>query len=97
MQSISGSDADRPGKSMSMAGRKVLLVTSGGSFQKNGYYDELTKAFDEQKIEYMDFKGVTAPLLSKVREGAASLPAHWRDRYLSFFRLRDGRIGPDRR
>ena len=52
-------------------GGKVLLVMGGSSFQKNGYYDELIEAFDEQKIDYVDFKGVTAPLLSKVREGAA--------------------------
>lgn len=52
-------------------GRKVLLVTGGESFRKNGYYVQLEAALEKNGIVIYEMGGNRIPSLEKVREGIA--------------------------
>ncbi len=50
-------------------GNKTLLITGGESFHKNGYYDKLTDALNEQGVTVFEIGGNRKPLLLTVRKG----------------------------
>lgn len=52
-------------------GRKVLLITGGESFRKNGYYAQLEAALEKNGIVIYEMGGNRIPSLEKVREGIA--------------------------
>ena len=52
-------------------GDKVLLVTGGESFRRNGYYAQLETALSEKNIKVYEMGGNRIPSLAKVREGIA--------------------------
>lgn len=50
-------------------GDKVLLITGGESFKRNGYYAELEAALAESGIRIYELSGNRIPSLARVREG----------------------------
>lgn len=50
-------------------GDKVLLITGGESFHKNGYFDQLAKALEEKNVKVYEISGNRKPMLSIVRKG----------------------------
>lgn len=52
-------------------GRKVLLITGGESFKKNGYYAPLEEAMRKKEITIYEMSGNRTPSLERVREGIA--------------------------
>ncbi len=56
-------------KEVASFGNKTLLITGGESFHKNGYYDKLTDALNEQGVTVFEIGGNRKPLLSTVRNG----------------------------
>ena len=50
-------------------GDKVLLITGGESFHKNGYFDKLKTELEEKKVQIYEISGNRKPLLSTVRKG----------------------------
>ncbi|MGM0875546.1 MAG: iron-containing alcohol dehydrogenase [Bacillota bacterium] len=51
-------------------GKKVLLVYGGGSIKRNGLYDKVVKALENNKIQIHELSGVEPnPRLSTVRRG----------------------------
>lgn len=50
-------------------GDKVLLITGGESFHKNGYFDKLKTELEEKNVQIYEISGNRKPLLSTVRKG----------------------------
>ena len=50
-------------------GDKVLLITGGESFHKNGYFDKLKTELEEKNVKIYEISGNRKPLLSTVRKG----------------------------
>lgn len=50
-------------------GDKVLLITGGESFHKNGYFDKLKTELEEKNVQIYEISGNKKPLLSTVRKG----------------------------
>lgn len=50
-------------------GDKVLLITGGESFHKNGYFDKLKAELEEKNVQVYEISGNRKPLLSTVRKG----------------------------
>ena len=50
-------------------GDKVLLITGGESFHKNGYFDKLKAELEEKNVRVYEISGNRKPLLSTVRKG----------------------------
>lgn len=50
-------------------GDKVLLITGGESFYKNGYFDKLKTELEEKNVQIYEISGNRKPLLSTVRKG----------------------------
>lgn len=50
-------------------GDKVLLITGGESFHKNGYFDKLKTELEEKNVQVYEISGNRKPLLSTVRKG----------------------------
>ena len=50
-------------------GDKVLLITGGESFNKNGYFDKLKTELEEKNVQIYEISGNRKPLLSTVRKG----------------------------
>ena len=50
-------------------GDKVLLITGGESFHKNGYFDKLKTEIEEKNVQIYEISGNRKPLLSTVRKG----------------------------
>lgn len=50
-------------------GDKVLLITGGESFHKNGYFDKLKMELEEKNVQIYEISGNRKPLLSTVRKG----------------------------
>lgn len=50
-------------------GDKVLLITGGESFHKNGYFDKLKTELEEKNVQIYENSGNRKPLLSTVRKG----------------------------
>ncbi len=50
-------------------GDKVLLITGGESFHKNGYFDKLKTELEEKNVQIYEINGNRKPLLSTVRKG----------------------------
>lgn len=50
-------------------GDKVLLITGGESFHKNGYFDKLKTELEEKSVQIYEISGNRKPLLSTVRKG----------------------------
>lgn len=50
-------------------GDKVLLITGGESFNKNGYFKQLAKALEEKNVKVYEISGNRKPMLSTVRKG----------------------------
>lgn len=50
-------------------GDKVLLITGGESFHKNGYFDKLKTELEEKNVQIYETSGNRKPLLSTVRKG----------------------------
>lgn len=57
-------------KDITTLGKKVLMVYGGGSIKKNGIYDDITRIFKENDIEFFELSGVEPnPKIEKVEEG----------------------------
>lgn len=69
------SGAKQPAKNVKVAeevksfGDKVLLITGGESFHKNGYFDKLKTELEEKNVQIYEISGNRKPLLSTVRKG----------------------------
>lgn len=50
-------------------GDKVLLITGGESFHKNGYFDKLKTELEDKNVQIYEISGNRKPLLSTVRKG----------------------------
>ena len=50
-------------------GDKVLLITGGESFHKNGYFDKLKTELEEKNVQIYEISGNRKPFLSTVRKG----------------------------
>lgn len=50
-------------------GGKVLLITGGESFHKNGYFDKLKAELETKNVQVYEMSGNRKPLLSTVRKG----------------------------
>ena len=50
-------------------GDKVLLITGGESFHKNGYFDKLKTELEEKNVQIYEISGNRKPLISTVRKG----------------------------
>ncbi|MFR3596328.1 iron-containing alcohol dehydrogenase [Enterocloster sp.] len=62
---------DEVAKEIRTFGKKVLLITGGESFRKNGYYAQLEKALKKKEITIYEMSGNRTPSLERVREGIA--------------------------
>ena len=75
---IFGKDEEKNvAKYVAKYGKKVLLHYGGGSIKKNGLYDVVVNALNEQGIEFVELGGVKPnPRLSLVEEGIALCKEH---------------------
>ncbi|AZO96625.1 iron-containing alcohol dehydrogenase [Halocella sp. SP3-1] len=63
-------EVNRVGEKTADYGKKVLLVTGGGSVKRIGLYDRVMNAFENADLEVFELTGIEPnPRISKVREG----------------------------
>ena len=65
------------GKEILQYGTRVLMVYGGGSIKRNGLYDQVVQAFNNNGIYYKELSGVQSnPRISSVRDGVAICKEH---------------------